>query len=189
MAKRKEDAGTGRHADTTGVRSGANRRLVLVVCAVVLALAAAGTWHALRTDTVAAAMNFGRYDIARRLLREAAGKGDAVAQNTLGNLYYLGLGGPVDQRAASRMYLAAALQNNADAQINVARHYALGLGLPKDILRAFAWLDHARKNGKEIATGHMMLLVGGVSTTPNYLEQVRKHYPNVEDLRPEGDAR
>lgn len=183
MEKREEEDVA--DAAPTDAGPAVNRRLVLVVCAAVLAVAAAGAWYAVRPDTAASAMNFGRYDIARRLLQEAAGKGDAVAQNTLGNLYYLGLGGPVDQRAAVRMYLAAALQNNADAQVNVARHYALGLGLPQDILRAFAWLEHARKNGKDIAGGHMLLLVGGVSTAPNYLEQVRKIFPNVEDLRPE----
>lgn len=167
---------------------GAWRRGIAAVVLLAVAIAIfAGVTIASRPDTVAAAMDSGHYEIARRLLEKAAREGDPRAQNTLGNLYYLGLGGSVDQRAAARWYLEAALQNNADAQVNVARHYALGLGLTKDIVRAFAWLRHARSNGKEVAEGHMKLMVGSVSITPSHLQEVRKRFPRVEDLRPEGD--
>ena len=90
------------------------------------------------------------------------------------NLYYLGLGGPRDQRAAANWYLESALQGNTDAQINVARHYVLGLGIAKDPMRAFAWLFHARSAGREVAEGDIKLLAGSAQITPTHLQRVRK---------------
>ena len=157
---------------------------VLTLCAVVAVVVLS-----LRPSNAVDAINAGYYSVARELLEAEAKSGDATAQNTLGNLYYLGLGGPRNQTRAAHWYLQAALQNNVNAQINVARHYVLGLGIAKDSTRAFAWLFHARGNGAEVAEGHIKLLAGSVQITPTHVQRARTLYPSVESLRPkEGEG-
>ncbi len=175
---------------TSSAEGRATRRRSAIVVGVAL-LAGAGlalAFVALRPGDARSAMNSGHYSIAREFLEQSAKAGDARAQNTLGNLYYLGLGGQTDPRAAASWYLAAALQGNTDAQINVARHYVLGLGVSKDTMRAFAWLFHARRAGREVAEGHIKLLAGSAQVTPTHLQRVRKLYPTVESLRPTEDG-
>ena len=192
MAKRREqDSGPDSSdiADDAAKPQTPHRRAVLTLCVIaVLFASVAVTVVALRPTDAVSAMNSGHYAIARELLEPAARAGDAQAQNTLANLYYLGLGGAADQRAAAAWYLEAALLGNTDAQINVARHYVLGLGIEKDVVRAFAWLYHARSAGREVAEGQMRLLTGSVQITPNHVGLARDLYPTVESLRPTADT-
>jgi TPR repeat protein len=159
-------------------------RAVAISVIVVAAAAAIVAVMVLRPKDARSAMYSGHYSIARYLLESAARGGDARSQNTLANLYYLGLGGPHDQISAASWYLEAALRGNTDAQINIARHYVLGLGVPKDVVRGFAWLYHARSAGREVAEGQMRLLTGSVQITPNNVQRARELYPTVESLRP-----
>ncbi len=179
-------------ADTVAVgakHGGRSRHGLVAFAAIVLVCAGiAATIVALRPTDATSAIKTGHYSIARDLLEQAARGGDARAQNTLANLYYLGLGGPTDQHAAATWYLESALQGNTDAQINMARHYVLGLGVSKDPMRAFAWLFHARSAGREVAEGDIKLLAGSAQITPTHLQRVRQLYPTIESLRPNGDG-
>ncbi len=174
-----EDAGDLSARGTTRRRTAIIFGVVVLMCAgLVVAV------MALRPSDARSAMDSGHYSIAREFLQQAAQDGNARAQNTLGNLLYLGLGGSRDQRAAAAWYLESALQGNTDAQINMARHYILGLGISKDPMRAFAWLFHARSAGREVAEGDIKLLAGSAQITPTHLQRVRQLYPTIESLRP-----
>lgn len=124
----------------------------------------------------------GRYSVAADLLAVRANSGDAVAQNMLGNLYYLGLGVERNQRLASKWYLASALANNGDAQINIARQYRLGYGLKLDGLRSYAWLRQARANNIEIAEVYITWLASRLLS--NEVQVAQKRFQTLEDLTP-----
>ncbi len=131
-----------------------------------------------------AAMNRGYYGIARDYLRPPAENGDARAQNTLGNLYYLGLGGKQDHSAAANWYLKSAAQAYAPAQVNLARLMRNGQGVKRDVLRAFGWLRQARINGSETAENQMRWMAGSLSLAPNQIQRAQELYRNLEDLLP-----
>lgn len=144
--------------------------------------------QAMWPNDVASALDGGYYATARDLLASRAEGGDAVAQNTLGNLYYLGLGGSQDQRAAARWYIKSALQNHSDAQVNIARHYRLGIGVPKDPMRGIGWLQMARQNGNRIAEGHMKLALSRLELTPNQIQRAKEQYRTLDALRPKENS-
>jgi TPR repeat protein len=68
-----------------------------------------------------------------RLLREGAGKGDAVAQLTLGLCCYNGDGVPQNYGEAARLFRLAADQGDADGQGLLATCYIQGDGVLKDL--------------------------------------------------------
>lgn len=154
----------------------------IVAVAILAALAAAAV---LRPGPDArAALGSGDYRAAHAALREPAGRGDAWAQNALGNLYYLGLGVETDYRRAIDWYWKAAAQGNAAAQMNMGHLYDQGLGVARDPLRAFAWYRQAQQNGSDKAKELMRLIAGSLSMTPNQILRARELYPTVEALRP-----
>lgn len=159
------------------------RALALALVALLVVLALGGAALLLRpVGDARAALLSGDYGAARALLSEAAESGDAAAQNTLANLYLLGLGVPVDHRAAARLYLRAALAENVAAQVNLGHLYSQGRGVGKDPLRAFAWYRHAQLRGSRTAEGLMRYLVGGMKLTPNQIQWVKAHYGTLADL-------
>jgi TPR repeat protein len=128
----------------------------------------------------------GDYAVAFQQLKVKAAEGDAWSQNQLGNLYYLGLGTPVDIDEAAKWYLRAALADWPDAQINVSLMYRYGRGLPREPLRGFAWLRHARSNGKEVAETYLSWIVGSLEMTPSQMQVAKQRYNTLAALRPEG---
>lgn len=130
------------------------------------------------------ALNRGFYGAARDHLSKSAEKGSAEAQNMLGNLLYLGLGGARNHRAAVEWYLKSAAQADASAQINVARMYRQGLGVKQDVIRAFAWLRQARINGSELAENQMRWIAGSLSLGPNQIQLAQDKYGTLESLLP-----
>src|ERR1700752_3176748 len=78
----------------------------------------------------------GDYATAVRLWRELAEKGDAVAQNSLGYMYFLGHGVAKDDVEAVRWYQKAADLGNATAEANLGFMYDKGYGVRKDAARA-----------------------------------------------------
>lgn len=162
-----------------------SRRVALVAMAVAIIVAL--IWQAAKPETtIAADLRNGDYSVAFERLKEKAKAGDPWSQNQLGNLYYLGLGTPVDLKRAGEWYLRSALGDWPDAQINVSLLYRYGRGLPHDPARGFAWLRHARSNGKEIAETYLSWIAGSLEQTPSQMQEAKRKYATLASLRPEG---
>ncbi|WP_155931080.1 tetratricopeptide repeat protein [Methylomonas sp. 11b] len=80
----------------------------------------------------------------------AADSGDANSQALLGELYYLGLGGPQDMTLAARWFEAAARQGHAHAQYMLYRVHATSPNLEQQE-KADYWLNQARHSGYKLA--------------------------------------
>ncbi|OAI03520.1 hypothetical protein A1353_14500 [Methylomonas methanica] len=80
----------------------------------------------------------------------AAGSGDANSQALLGELYYLGLGGPQDMTLAARWFESAARQGHAHAQYMLYRINATSPNLEQQE-KADYWLNQARHSGYKLA--------------------------------------
>ena len=86
--------------------------------------------------------------------RKAANQGDVRAQGRLGLMFYDGaLGAPQNYREAVKWYLLAAHQGDAQAQGSLGEMYAKGQGVPKDFIKAHAWLNLAAARAREFNTG------------------------------------
>jgi len=80
----------------------------------------------------------------------AANFGDANSEALLGELYYLGLGGPQDMTLAARWFEKAARQGHAHAQYMLYRVYATSPNLEQQE-KADYWLNQARHSGYKLA--------------------------------------
>lgn len=85
----------------------------------------------------------GDYANGLRLLRPAAGKGDARAQDLLGHVYEEGRGIPPDLAQASKWYRLAADQGLASAQSSLGDLYANGRGVARNLGEAARWYRKA----------------------------------------------
>ena len=79
--------------------------------------------------------------------RIAAERGDADAQNNLGDCYYNGDGVPQDYAEAVKWYRKAAEQGNADAQLLMGVCYYEGNGVPLNYEEAVKWVSKAAEQG------------------------------------------
>ncbi|MFH1157697.1 MAG: hypothetical protein V1721_02250 [Pseudomonadota bacterium] len=84
---------------------------------------------------------------AKKLYRQAAEKGGAVAQFNLGALYTLALDTPPDFAAAATWYGKAAEQGLVVAQNNLAELYEHGQGVKQDDANAVTWYLKAAESG------------------------------------------
>ncbi len=80
-------------------------------------------------------------------VREAAERGDAVAQYNLGAKYANGHGVEKNEREAVAWYRKAAEQGHAGAQNNLGAMYAEGRGIEKNEREAVAWFRSAAEQG------------------------------------------
>jgi TPR repeat protein len=71
----------------------------------------------------------------------SSSRGCALAQVSLGNIYYLGHGVPQDYAEAVKWYRLAADQGYALAQFTLGTMYGNGQGVPQDYVRAHMWLN------------------------------------------------
>lgn len=83
------------------------------------------------------------YETALRVWMPDAERGDAKAQNYVGEIYERGLGVDPDYAVAATWYRKAAEQGYAPAQINLGQLLEQGLGVPKDVNAAFEWYQRA----------------------------------------------
>ena len=95
------------------------------------------------------------------IIRSEAIKGNSVAQNTLGNSYYYGLGVPKQVSSAVEWYRKAAEQGLALAQFNLGNCYRYGIGVNKNDLESIKWYQKAAEQGLEEA--RRFLLGNGIS--------------------------
>ena len=80
------------------------------------------------------------YPEAAKWLSQAAAKGNAWAQNTLGVMNEIGLGVKRNRATAVELFRKAAEQGDAKAQSNLGRMYARGLGAERNLALAYQWL-------------------------------------------------
>ena len=71
----------------------------------------------------------------------------ADAQYNLGNMYYMGQGGPQDYAEAMKWWRLAADQGVADAQYKLGKMYRNGEGVPQDYAEAVKWWRLAADQG------------------------------------------
>ena len=84
---------------------------------------------------------------AVKWLRKGVDKGDADAQDELGDCYYLGSGVPQDYAEAVKWYRKAADQGFASAQCDLGICYREGKGVPRDYVEAVKWYRKASDQG------------------------------------------
>ena len=77
----------------------------------------------------------------------AGDKGYAPAQFSIGLIFELGRGQPVDEQRAFHYYLKSAEQGYAPAQFNVGNMYAAGRGIGQDYFEANLWYKQAADSG------------------------------------------
>ncbi|MEQ8824415.1 MAG: tetratricopeptide repeat protein [Filomicrobium sp.] len=124
----------------------------------------------------------GDYAAAIAKYERAAEEGDAGAQNTLGNIYYLGLGVTRDYEEAARWYLRAAKTGNGPSLVNLGILHRHGLGVEKDILKAFACFLLAERAGIKKAKTHMKFLTRMNYITGHMVEAARENYRELPNL-------
>lgn len=90
------------------------------------------------------------YQGAMAVWRQQADRGDAEAQNSLGDFYLNGWGVTKDAAEAMKWFSKAADQKYADAQFNIGGMYEDGTGVKQDAVQAYKWYSLAA-NGE--ATG------------------------------------
>lgn len=88
----------------------------------------------------------------------AAEQGDALAQGTLGAMYYSGKGTEQDYTQAEKWFRKAAEQDLAISQQSLARLYALGHGVTKDLKEAVKWYRKAAENDVPSAQAQMAVI-------------------------------
>jgi TPR repeat protein len=88
-----------------------------------------------------------RYTQAAFWFRKAAEKGDAEAQDALGDLYDSDQGGLQDYEQAAFWYRKAADQGNSNAEYMLGNLYLEGDGVPQYDTEAAAWFRKAAEQG------------------------------------------
>ncbi len=95
--------------------------------------------------------NKGNYVEALRLYRKAAVQGHALAQNSIGLMYFTGKGVSPDAKQAVYWLQKAAEQGPSDAQNNLGAMYSIGNGVSRDAKQAVHWYQKAAKQGLAVA--------------------------------------
>ena len=104
-------------------------------------------------------------------LRVAAERGDATAQNKLGNAYYDGKGVSQDYAEAVKYFRLAADQGLAEAQFNLGFAYVKGNGVPLNYAEAIKWVILAADQGHTEAQYNLgYAYEKGLGVQPNVLE-------------------
>lgn len=139
-------------------------------------------WAARNAADASTDMLYGYYESAFEKYQRAAKKDDAIAQNSLGNLYYLGLGVERNYKMAAHWYERAAINDNKPALINMGILHFRGQGVKSDLLRAFAWFRLGDRAGQKGADIHLQYLTGINLITPNMMQKAKKIYSDVASL-------
>ena len=84
--------------------------------------------------------------------KKAADRGNASAQNELGDMYWQGIGTPINWKEAVRSYKLAAVQNDVNAQFTLGLAYETGHGIDTDSLKAYMWYSIAVSSRPEWAS-------------------------------------
>lgn len=131
------------------------------------------------------AMATGQYSRAGEHLQPQLKANNPKAQNSLANLYYLGLGHEIDYPRAAKLYHAAATQGFGSAQMNLGHLYKQGLGVMKSAERAFAWYNQANIADHEWAEYYMSQISVELTLTPLQMSTVKTRWRKLSDLSAE----
>lgn len=145
-------------------------------------LGMAGYWANLSAADPRENLLQGDYASAFAKFERAAKEGNPAAQNTLGNIYYLGLGITRDYEKAARWYLRAAESGHGPSLVNLGILHRHGLGVEKDILKAFACFLLAERAGIKKANTHMKFLTRMNYITGHMVEAARENYRELPNL-------
>lgn len=132
------------------------------------------------------AMATGEYKIAADYYAEAITEGDQRASNSLGNLYYLGLGIERNYPQATQLYFNAAKAGVAEAQLNLGHMFKLGLGVESDPMRAFAWYNMADIHGSPAAELYMKQISQEWTLSPLQISTALSKWSKLSHLIDEG---
>ncbi len=99
-----------------------------------------------------AAYNSGAFTEAAQIWSPLADQGSAIAQSSLGLLYYSGSGVRKDYRRARKLFLEAAKRNVPEAQMFLSLMYRRGDGVRQSYLMSYMWCDIAVSAGHEAAS-------------------------------------
>jgi len=124
----------------------------------------------------------GHYEIAYDYYFSRAQTGDSEAQNTLANLYMLGLGVPQSRPLAAHWYLKAALTGHVPAQINLGQLYWNGLGVPRHVEHSVGWFYLAKMAGSEHAEAHLDYIGRTNSILPLMYDEAVLKYSDLKTV-------
>ena len=124
----------------------------------------------------------GNYAIAFSQYFKRAKAGDAAAQNSIGNLYLLGLGVKEDKHLAVRWYLKAALKGNVQAQVNLGQCYLNGQGVPSRPLKSMGWFHLSRQAGSKRAEEHIKYMIYTNLILSNMIQEAKQKFDNLKDV-------
>lgn len=128
------------------------------------------------------AMGFGQYSRAFEFYLVDAENGDGNAQNSVGNLYYLGLGIERDFDAANLWYRKAASGGHAAAQLNLGHMYKQGLGVVQDPVRAFGWYHMSNIYGNPTAEYHLTQISREYTLSPLMIESAIERWTKLSEI-------
>lgn len=131
-------------------------------------------------------MASGDFERAAMFYQRASGKGDKMASNSLGNLYYLGLGVERNYQQASELYFAAASVGIAEAQMNLGHLFKQGLGVDHDPMRAFAWYNMANIHGNPAAEYYLRQITQEWTLSPLQINTAMTKWAKLSSLVAEG---
>ncbi|MGR3377048.1 tetratricopeptide repeat protein [Salipiger abyssi] len=132
-----------------------------------------------RIDEARALLAEGLIDEALAVLDPAARSGNADAEEMIGRIYSLGLGGTTDEVRAFEWHQRAALKGHAGAQMSLGWCYELGMGLPvPDPSRAFLWYSLAEIGGHPDAEEAVEALRATLSP-----EEIEKAHAMIADYK------
>lgn len=130
----------------------------------VAALAGADDW-----EDANASYKLDDYATALKLLGRLAARGDARAQNLLGEMYLDGKGVTKSDAEALKWFGKAEKQGLAGAQANLGLMYSQGYGVPKDPVEGVKWYRKAAAQGEpssQYNLGRAYKLGEGVAQDP-----------------------
>jgi len=131
------------------------------------------------------AMASGQFERARQFLQTEADAGNPQYLTSLGNLYYLGLGGENDFKAAASLYHQAASKAYGAAQLNLGHLYKQGLGVEKSTERAFGWYVHADIANNPWAEYYLSQLSVELTLSPLQMATLKERWQKLDALASE----
>ncbi len=114
-----------------------------------------------QSDAAAASLEMPPETIGSRSLRQAAAKGDAVAQFIVAGRYLDGKPVPQDFAKAAYWYRQAAARGLAPAQYRIASLFERGKGVAQDMAMALLWYERAADAGNVKAMHNAAVIAAG----------------------------